>query len=308
MASMNVAVLGASGKLGPSIVHSLSAAKCFSLVVISRSSTANTTFLTPVTHVQSDYSVPSLTSIFQLHRTEVVICCLGGAASGLQISAIIPAAVAAGVKRFIPSEFGTDTLSPAVQTRMPSTKVKAEVVDCLRKASEGAANPFSWTALAVGALFDLVMATGFLGIDLSTRTATLYDGGCVSFPCTTMSIVGEALVQLLKRPEQTKNRFIYVKEFSTTGQDIVKALESIEGKQWTVFHKSTKDALDEAEFKLREKDMPGWVSLLQRTVYYDSNLDACQAWSKEEDASVLLEKAETKTMEARAEELVHGRP
>lgn len=67
--------------------------------------------------------------------------------------AIIDAAVAAGVKRFIPSEFGTDT------RRVPGTPIgkilagKVAIVDYLKtKESE----TFSWTALATGMFFDWV--------------------------------------------------------------------------------------------------------------------------------------------------------
>lgn len=304
MAFTRIALLGASGKLGPSLLQALDSAQCFHIVVIGRSNTPVTTCSSSVTHVSSDYSKSSLTPIFEDHRTEAVVCCLGGAAAGLQTSDIIPAAIAAGVMCFIPSEFGTDTLNPAVQKRMPSTKVKVDVIDCLRDASQSATHPLSWTALACGALFDLVMATGFIGFDLAAKRATLYDGGELEFPATTMSVVGKAVVQVLKRPEATKNCYIYIKEFSATGQGIVKALESIERERWTVTQRSTQDVLEEAEVKFKAKDIAGWISLVQRTIYYDKTLGGSQAWSQE-DAIGLLNSIETKSMEARLEELLH---
>jgi len=66
---------------------------------------------------------------------------------------VIDAAVKAGVKRFIPSEYGIDTSLQHVPELVPPAKGKQEVVAYLKtKEQEG----LSWTAICVGAFFDWV--------------------------------------------------------------------------------------------------------------------------------------------------------
>ena len=81
-----------------------------------------------------------------------MICTLGHAGWAEQIK-IIDAALAAGVKRFIPSEFGSDTLNPnIVELFSPALAVKVSILEYLR-ANEGR---MSWTGIATGAFFDFV--------------------------------------------------------------------------------------------------------------------------------------------------------
>ena len=66
---------------------------------------------------------------------------------------IIDAAVEAGVKRFIPSEFGGNVRNPAALELLPHHMVigKAEVINYLRdQESRG----LSWSAIATGPFFD----------------------------------------------------------------------------------------------------------------------------------------------------------
>ena len=83
---------------------------------------------------------------------DAVVCALG--AGGLaDTPKIIDAAIAAGVKRFIPSEFGSNTLNPKSAKLVPVFGLKLEFIERLKKAeSKG----MTWTAIPAGAAFDLV--------------------------------------------------------------------------------------------------------------------------------------------------------
>jgi len=89
-----------------------------------------------------------------LEGQDAVVSTLGGGALGGYYP-LIDAAVAAGVQRFIPSEFGINTRK-AIGTPIGSiVGGKVKTVDYLdQKAKE---NPgFSWTGLAIGLFFDAV--------------------------------------------------------------------------------------------------------------------------------------------------------
>jgi hypothetical protein len=64
----------------------------------------------------------------------------------------IDAAVKAGVKRFIPSEFGSNSQNAKGVEIFPFMASKVKVVDYLKSKEE---TGLTWTALATGAFFDL---------------------------------------------------------------------------------------------------------------------------------------------------------
>jgi hypothetical protein len=66
---------------------------------------------------------------------------------------LVDAAVRAGVKRFLPSEFSSSSEDPAVLGLFPLFEVKKNLIDYLKsKEKDG----LSWTGLATGLLFDWV--------------------------------------------------------------------------------------------------------------------------------------------------------
>lgn len=68
-----------------------------------------------------------------------------------QIKLLIDGAIKAGVKRFIPSEFGSDTSDHKVVERVPLFAGKEEIVKYLQSKEPSG---LSWTAIINGAFFD----------------------------------------------------------------------------------------------------------------------------------------------------------
>ncbi len=102
---------------------------------------------------QVDYtSVAELTEV--LKGQDAVVSTLGSFAVGGQ-TPLADAALAAGVKRFIPSEFGVNTRK-AIGTPLGGVLgAKIKLVDHLDELAK--ANPgFSWTGISIGLFFDWV--------------------------------------------------------------------------------------------------------------------------------------------------------
>jgi putative NADH-flavin reductase len=155
----------ASGQLGPAIVSALLDAG-FHVTALTRTTTITTSSSSPsiapspstlppsIPTISADYtSLPSLTAAFQGQDAVVSSVSSTPAATRSQML-LIDAAVAAGVKRFLPSEYGVNS-----QTLPPGLKElrgdKSRVVEYLRgKESEG----FGWTGLSTGQFFDWVSA------------------------------------------------------------------------------------------------------------------------------------------------------
>jgi len=99
--------------------------------------------------VQVDYE--SMESIVEgLKGIHAVVCTIGSAAVPLQIR-IIDAAIKAGVKRFIPSEFGADTFNK-FSSELPVYAAKVGVRKHLQEAASK--DRIEWTAILGGPFLD----------------------------------------------------------------------------------------------------------------------------------------------------------
>ena len=149
----NVIVIGASGNIGQLIVSSLLAAN-LTVSALTRS-TSTATFPPHVSVHKTDYSHASLLAAFK--GKDAVVSAIA-TYSTTQQNAVIDAAVEAGVKRFLPSEYGVDTSRPEIYECLPPAIMKQQVVDYLKtKEKDG----LSWTAICVGAWFDWVRRFSF---------------------------------------------------------------------------------------------------------------------------------------------------
>ena len=123
----------------------------FHVSVLSRdsSSVSDKTFEgAPV--VKSDYTFASLVNVFT--GQDAVISTLSTANTAEQ-KVVIDAVASAKVKRFMPSEFGSDTSVDGLEKMAPFLKGKQDVMDYVKtKEAEG----LSWTALFTGPWIDWV--------------------------------------------------------------------------------------------------------------------------------------------------------
>lgn len=121
----------------------------FNTTVISRKD-SSATFPSKVTVYKSDFSEGDLEAAFK--GQDAVISALGAASFGEQ-KKLVDAAIRAGVKRFIPSEFSASSQNAAVLQLLPLFGQKAELIEYLK--TKQSAN-FSWTGIATSLLFDWV--------------------------------------------------------------------------------------------------------------------------------------------------------
>lgn len=158
----------ATGNLGPHILSALLAAG-FSVKVLSRNQLgASSVIPTGIEVLQSDYSFESLVDAFK--GQDAVISTVSTLTVQQQLS-IIDAAAAAKVKRFLPSDFGSDTSVEDDDSISAFLKDKQGVVRYLRtKEIDG----LSWTALCPGAWVDWVSAGTALYRRMKQRRANIF--------------------------------------------------------------------------------------------------------------------------------------
>jgi uncharacterized protein YbjT (DUF2867 family) len=142
--------LQATGNLGPSVVKALLDAG-FTVTALTRADSTATVPAGAKVH-KTDYS--SHFSILEAFKgQDAVVSTIATAALGQQ-QAIVDAAVKAGVKRFIPSEFGMDTTTIAGGAKK-ILGAKIALQEALAKAAEENEG-FSWTGISTGMFFDWV--------------------------------------------------------------------------------------------------------------------------------------------------------
>ncbi|KAK3337603.1 hypothetical protein B0T19DRAFT_490158 [Cercophora scortea] len=247
-----VALAGATGNLGPAILNALVKAG-FAVTVLTRQ--ASPTSLPPsVTAVQVDYdSLDSL--VAALTGQDALISTIAGTGLPKQLL-LIDAAVQAGVKRFLPSEFGSNTLSPKTAA-LPIMQDKVAAQAALK--AKAAANPgFSYTLVINGPFLDWCAAVG-LTVDIKKKHIVLYDGGDRKYSTTTLASVGAAVVGVLKKPEETKNRAVYVQDIVLSQRELAEIAKRATGgaEGWTEEVSSTEEALGKAWTELTgEKPNP----------------------------------------------------
>ncbi|KAK8055340.1 hypothetical protein PG993_000567 [Apiospora rasikravindrae] len=211
-----VALAGATGNLGPAILEQLLAAG-FQVKVLTRQSSSHK-FPDSVEVAPVDYdSLDSLVAALQ--GQDALVSTLADLALEKQLL-LIEAASKAGVQRFIPSEFGSNTVHEKT-SKLPSYGNKIAVLEALKREADSSTSGMTYTAVINGPFFDWGVRVGWL-VNLQGREINLWDGGDRVFSTTTLASVGKAVAGVLKHPTETRNRAVYVQDAALSGRDLAR--------------------------------------------------------------------------------------
>ncbi|MCJ1476766.1 hypothetical protein MMC13_005435, partial [Lambiella insularis] len=287
----NIAVVGAGGNVGPFIVKAL-LEKGFNITVIARSG-SQSTFPSSVKVIKGDYTHDFLVEAFK--GQDATVLTIGSASLAAQ-NAVIDAAVTAGVKRIIPSEFGSDIDDPKSLVAVPFYQDKADVDKHLKSAI--ASHPqTTWTGVVCGPFFDWSLKQGFYGFDLATHTVTLYDRGTTQFDTTTLSTVGAAVASILSRPAHYANQRLYICSFTTSQQEILAALQANNfSAKPQITQTSTAEYIREGNEKIEKGDFSGILNLIFGRTFQEGNGAQYSSVRKISNEELGLEKEDLKTV------------
>jgi putative NADH-flavin reductase len=248
MAIQKVILAGANGILGPTILKALLSANTFEVSVLSRkSSTSKYPDSVKIINTSDDPDVKELVNVLQ--GQDAVIVSFSGAIGDLQIR-LADAAVQAGVKRFIPADYGScDSSNPRVLELMPLYVTKKKVREHLQQLeSKG----LTWTSIVSGHFFDWGLKSAFLQFNLKTHTGQLFDTGDIKWSTSTLETIATAVVRILEKEDVTKNQMLYIQSFCISQNELLKSLEKATPAQnWNIKHvdsekyiKDTKTTID----------------------------------------------------------------
>lgn len=203
MSVKNVTIAGASGSLGSQIFQKFVASGKYNIRVLKRAG-SKSEFPAGTDVVEVDYhSLASLTAA--LEGQDFVVSTLTTLAVGDQLT-LVDAAVAAGVKRFLPSEFGSNLDVPSVRA-LPVFADKVKVQDVIIEKAK--TSPITYTFVYNSGFLDWGLQHDFL-LQLSSPTPMIIDDGNSEFSTTTLSTVADAVVGIAAHLEETKNRTVYI--------------------------------------------------------------------------------------------------
>lgn len=147
----NVLLIGAGGNVGPTILNAFSTDPHFTVSILTRKS-SKSTFPSNLTVHRVDDSYPEAELLEAFKGQDAIVSTITTANAQKQKD-IIDVAVKAGVKRFVPSEFGSDTGNEKAMGLLPQYfREKRETVEYLKgKEGEG----MTWSAFVTGPFFEL---------------------------------------------------------------------------------------------------------------------------------------------------------
>jgi len=259
-----VAIVGSTGNLGPSIVNALLHHK-FEVTAVTFNNPEDPKYndlkSKGVKVVQANID-DKASIVHAFHGIDAVVSTVGGPLFAKQ-TILIDAAVEAGVKRFIPSEFGVSELDPALKGEV-FLQPKAETFHHLQELAKH--GKITYTAIATGPFFDWGLQVGFLQFDLKTHEAVYYDEGKPHITFSNTNDIALWVALTLQHPEKTENKYLQLGTFVATQVEIFEALEKVSGHKWHVkAHKTTAEAKQLAKEALAKGD--------EQTFFYQTLFD-----------------------------------
>ncbi|KFY08416.1 hypothetical protein V492_06240 [Pseudogymnoascus sp. VKM F-4246] len=239
IAFRNIGLLGATGNLGSKILQALNDAG-FSVTAIQRKGSTKVA-AGVVKSILVDLSSSSdLVSAFK--DIDVVISAVPNPHLDTE-KIVIDAAISAGVKRFVPSEYSSNLETEAAK----SLPIITEKINIRRYIEEvAAANKIEWTSVNNGPfLVPSLWISGFVGPNVKSKAATYHDGGNRLICTTALERIAEGVVKAL-HPEneaETKNKPVYVYSAVVSEKKLTQLATKITGIQFTEQESSIQDAI-----------------------------------------------------------------
>lgn len=250
-----VLLVGANGTVGSVILKGLVQARCFDVSVLRRSNSTSSGTAAGIADVpvSPELGLEELVTAVSGHDAVVAAFPLKDLGQHLRL---VEAAFRAGVRRYIPADYGScDAASPQAQAHLKLYREKTAVRKrCEEFASQTPSGPFTWTSIICGHFFDYGLRDGLLHFDLDAQKAQILDAGDIKASTSTLRRVAESVVAVLQRPQQTRNRAVYVQSFCPTQLEILASLERATGSKWHTQHLDSNAFLERESRRLAAGD------------------------------------------------------
>jgi len=241
MSIKTVAIAGANGVLGRPVLEEL-LRQGYAVTILSRPHSSST-YPDNVKVAATDFKDKA--SIVEALEGQDAFISTIGSGSGMDAVLLAEAAVEAGVKRYIPSEFGSDTKNHEIRS-LPFYAPKLAAQAKLEELTAAPDSKTTWTYVYSSAFLEYSFQLPIIA-NLKQRQITLWDGGNVEYTATSIPAVATATVNVLKNLEATQNRPVRISSIMLSQRKVLAAAqEAIGSDGWTVTEKTTISAKEES--------------------------------------------------------------
>lgn len=236
------------GRLGSAVLEEL-VNNGFTVTVLSRNPSGIKDLPSGVEAAQVDYS--SQDSLVEALRGNDVAIATFASGALFNQEVIIEASIKAGVKRYIPADWGSLTTDPKART-LPMNYPLVQVQESLKKKAD--TGLLEYTIFSVGAFLDYILDYPFI-LDLNTSSIQIFDNGEHPFSSTSVHSIGKAIAGALNAPEATKNRNLFIHDTVLTQAKVLAIAKKYSPPtvQWTETRVDAQQELEQA-LKNVEKD------------------------------------------------------
>jgi len=245
----NVALLAATGNLGSKILHSLRSSG-FNVTAIQRKGSKKT-LPQGVKTIQVDLTSKS-DLVFAFKGQDAVVSAVPDPQLE-QEKTMIQAAIEAGVKRVVPSEYSSNLEAKAKEVNLEIVAEKLKIRNYIEEIGE--TGKIEWSSINNGPFLDLGVKVGFLGPNVRNKTATFHDGGDKLYCATSTEDIGKAVALMLQHPAETKNKPVYIYSAMLSDRKLTSIVSKLTGIDFEIKHADVqKDADEYLESKKRGED------------------------------------------------------
>ncbi|KAI8297082.1 Bifunctional pinoresinol-lariciresinol reductase [Colletotrichum sp. SAR11_240] len=224
----NVAIAGAAGNVGPHVLKALMDTNKFNITILTRKAGSHE-FPSSCTVKEVDYeSLDSLTAA--LKGQDAFVNCTSNF-DPKAATRVVDAAVAAGVYRYIPPDFGIDP-NKAHVPELPVFGIKALTRKYMEAKAQEVGDKFTWTIIANGPFLDWGIRSTFMGFDVKKKKITYFNDGDNVVPYTNLPDVGKAVLGSLTNPDDSANRIIYVHTINKSQKQLAQLAKEAIGGEW----------------------------------------------------------------------------
>jgi hypothetical protein len=201
-----------------------------------------------------------------------VICCLTGADIHLSLS-LIEAAQNAGVKKFLPSEYGLDTSNEKIRTLLPPYQTRFEIQGRLKWSG------MRWTAIYSGLMVEEALkANGVLDIDVLWASVAVFPHDeNIKVALSSYKDVANAIVEAIMDNGEGKNE-VYTAGYLKTLEEVIIVVEKELGREVDRYEGTFAGARKEAADRMKMGYFDGGIALMERVAAWEGNVDAWLAW------------------------------
>jgi hypothetical protein len=188
---------------------------------------------------------------------------------------LVDAAIEAGIKRIVPSEFSSNLEAKAKDVNLPIVSEKLAIRKYVVEAA--AKGKIEWSSINNGPFLDLGVHYGFLGPSLRSKKATFHDGGEKVCCTTSTEDIGKAVALMLEHHEETKNKPVYVYSTLISEKKMTSIVAKLTGVDFEIQNADMQKDADEylAGLKEDKADPNKKFSLYFLMMYVFRRMDHC---------------------------------